>query len=76
MKKTLFTLILFAMAISACKKQEKSDNPFFSNYDTPFEVPPFDKIKNSHFMPAFIKGMEEQKKEIRAIIVTQDIIKH
>jgi peptidyl-dipeptidase Dcp len=72
MKKALFTLIIITMAVSSCKKQEKSDNPFFSKYDTPFEVPPFEKIKNKHYMPAFLRGMEEQKKEIRAIITNSD----
>lgn len=60
------------MVVTACKKQEKSDNPFFSKYDTPFEVPPFDKIKNSHYMPAFLRGMEDQKKEIHAILINKE----
>ena len=46
----------------------KSDNPFFNKWDTPFEVPPFDQIKAAHFMPAYLKSFDEQKKEIRAII--------
>ena len=53
---------------SACKKEVKSDNPFFNEWDTPFGVPPFDQIKAKHFMPATLKGFEEQKKEIQAII--------
>jgi len=52
----------------ACKKEMKSDNPFFNKWDTPFEVPPFEQIKPSHFMPAYLKAFEEQKKEIKAII--------
>ncbi|HKL38578.1 MAG TPA: M3 family metallopeptidase [Bacteroidales bacterium] len=43
------------------------ENPFFSEYQTPFKVPPFDQIQSDHFMPAFEKGMEEHKKEIEAI---------
>ena len=61
-------MLLAVAAISGCKKTEKSDNPFFSKYDTPFEVPPFEKIKVSHFMPAYIKGFEEENKEIDAIV--------
>jgi len=45
-----------------------NENPFFSNYDTPFGVPPFEKIKNEHYMPAFVKGMEQQLQEIQAIV--------
>ncbi len=44
------------------------NNPFFSAYNTPFNAPPFDKIKPEHYEPAFKKGMEEQKKEVEAII--------
>ncbi len=60
----LITTAMFA----GCKEKEKSDNPFFSKYDTPFEVPPFEQIKAAHFMPAYLKGIEEQRIEIKAII--------
>ena len=42
-------------------------NPFFADWKTPFGVPPFDRIKNQHFLPAFEKGMQEQDEEIRGI---------
>ena len=66
--KKYFIALIIAVIFFACKKQEKSDNPFFSQYETPFGVPPFDKIKNSHYIPAFLKGNEEQNKKIRDII--------
>ena len=44
------------------------ENPFYKNYKTQFEIPPFSKIKEKHFMPAFIKGMEEHNNEIGQII--------
>ena len=62
---TLLFLTIASMLLS-CSKQ--NENPFLSNYETPFEVPPFDKIKNLHFLPAYDKGIEEQKSEIEAII--------
>ena len=46
----------------------KTDNPFFSEYKTPFKVPPFNEIKLEHYVPAFEKGIEEQQNEIDAII--------
>jgi peptidyl-dipeptidase Dcp len=70
MKKTLIFILLVIVASAGCKKEEKSSNPFFNKYDTPFEVPPFEKIKAAHFMPAFLKGFEEQKKEIKAIVTS------
>ena len=43
-------------------------NPFFSEYDTPFGVPPFDLIENEHFIPAAKAGFSEQKAEIETIV--------
>jgi len=73
MKKT-FLLLLFMgiIGFTGCKKEVKNDNPFFNKWDTPFEVPPFDQIMAKHYMPAFLKGFEEQKAEIRAIITSTD----
>jgi len=68
MKKTLFIMFLSILAFTGCKKKEKSDNPFFNEYETPFGVPPFEQIKAAHYMPAYLKGMEEEQKEIKAII--------
>jgi len=43
-------------------------NPLFVPFTSPYEVPPFDVIKDSHFIPAIKLGMKEQKKEIKSII--------
>ncbi len=67
----LLGLALLSAAVGCSEKTVKTPapapNPFFSGFDTPFGVPPFDRIKNEHFMPAFDKGMADQKKEIEAI---------
>jgi peptidyl-dipeptidase Dcp len=44
-----------------------SSNPFFSRSPLPFEAPPFDKIKESHFRPAFEAAMSEHLGEVDAI---------
>ena len=73
MNKTLMAAGL-AVVLGACDSSKKgdadksTDNPFFSEYTTPFGVPPFDKIEVAHYKPAFEKGMEEHKKEIDAIV--------
>jgi peptidyl-dipeptidase Dcp len=72
MKKSLFILIIGIIGLTGCKKEIKSDNPFFNKWDTPFEVPPFDQIMAKHYMPAYLKGFEEQKNEIRAIITNPE----
>ena len=68
MKKLFLILAAGIFVITGCKKEMKSDNPFFNKWDTPFEVPPFEQIKASHFMPAYLKAFEEEKNEIQAII--------
>src|SRR5690606_32097588 len=45
-----------------------TDNPLLSTYETPFQVPPFDKIKNEHFRPAFKAALEQHNQEIDAIV--------
>ncbi|MDR0750059.1 MAG: M3 family metallopeptidase [Tannerellaceae bacterium] len=73
MKKIVMVASL-AIALSACGSSEKKsggdsmDNPFLSEYTTPYGVPPFDKIKLEHYKPAFLLGMDEQVKEVDAII--------
>jgi peptidyl-dipeptidase Dcp len=43
-------------------------NPFFAAYNTPFNVQPFDRIEEAHFVPAFEEGMAKQNGEIAAIV--------
>jgi peptidyl-dipeptidase Dcp len=76
MKKNLILiLVVVGLLFALCSKKPETpaeipaaDNPFFSEYDTPFNVPPFDKIKPVHFIPAYEKGMELEKAEIEQLI--------
>lgn len=73
MKKCMVIALLLCVSflLSACnsmENQEVADNPFFEDYGTPFNVPPFERISEEHYLPAFKKGMEDQKAEIQAII--------
>jgi peptidyl-dipeptidase Dcp len=71
MKKMILLVCMVTLAVAACGKKAGEtvvmDNPFFSDFATPFGVPPFDLIKPEHYVPAFERGMAEQKKEIAAI---------
>ncbi|MBK8620834.1 MAG: M3 family metallopeptidase [Saprospiraceae bacterium] len=66
-------LVVISITIISCKNKEMkpssatTDNPLLQEFDTPYGVPPFDKIKNIHFQPAFETAMAEHKKEIDAI---------
>jgi peptidyl-dipeptidase Dcp len=68
--KSLFILLVIGnlLTIEAQEKKENTTmNPFFQAYDTPYNVPPFDKIKNEHFKPAILEGIKRHEEEINAI---------
>ncbi|MFI5060263.1 MAG: M3 family metallopeptidase, partial [Actinomycetales bacterium] len=44
-----------------------SVNPFFQPSTLPYQLPPFDDIRDEHYRPAFERGFEEQLAEIAAI---------
>jgi peptidyl-dipeptidase Dcp len=69
--KKLAFLTVAAGVLFSCSQSTKTTqvmNPFFETYTTPFEVPPFDKIHNAHYLPAFQEGMKQQNAEIEAIV--------
>ena len=72
MYKKIIPMIALSIIMVSCtnseKKTETNENPFLTEYQTPFKVVPFDKIKTEHFMPAFEAGMKEQLEEIDAIV--------
>jgi peptidyl-dipeptidase Dcp len=49
-----------------------TENPFFEAWNTPFALPPFDRIRPEHFPPAFDRGMAEHAAEIAAIAGSPD----
>ena len=51
--------------MTACSNRT---NPFLTEWDTPFGIPPFDKIEVSDYIPALKAGIEQQNKEIDAIV--------
>ena len=50
----------------------KSGNVFLQEWDTPYGIPPFDKIKLADYMPAINAGIEQQNAEIQAIIDNEE----
>ncbi len=53
-------------------QNDETMNPFLSEYDTPFGVPPFDIIENEHFIPAYKAGISQQEAEVTAIVDNTD----
>ena len=73
-KKLINMIALSVITLASCtskpeqKTEVESPNPFLTEYTTPFQVPPFDQIKNEHYMPAFEAGIAEQQAEVDAIV--------
>ena len=67
MKKKLLTLATCACMTTAAFANQDG-NPFMTEYSTQFNIPPFDQIKTEHYLPALKAGIDEQNKEIEAII--------
>lgn len=73
MRRLVLLALVPAILLVACqnqkeKKRTSMTNPFFTEYTTPFGVPPFDQIKLEHYLPALDSGISEQEAEIVAII--------
>ena len=70
-KLSMATIILATVVLGgACKKSDKTDlsnNPFMKEWDTPYGVPPFDKIKTTDYLPAIQEGMRQQAEIIEQI---------
>ena len=68
----MIALSVITLASCTSKPEQKAEaerpNPFLTEYTTPFQVPPFDQIKNEHYLPAFEAGMKEQLAEVEAIV--------
>jgi peptidyl-dipeptidase Dcp len=62
MKNTIliFLLTFLSALLMNQTNYAQTENPFFTKWTTPFEAPPFDKIKNEHYKPAYIEGMKKQ----------------
>ena len=75
--KYLFSLVvsvLLLLGVGGCRKAKSiAENPFFEEqWDTPYGMPPFDRIDIAHFKPAFEEGMAQHKAEIDSIVASAE----
>lgn len=61
--------MIAAACLSACTNRE---NPFLTDWNTPYGIPPFQEIQVDNYIPAIQAGIEQQKKEIENIVNNQD----
>ena len=69
MKKIIFALTIMATVACAPKNAE---NPFLAQWDTPYGIPDFEVVEESHYLPAIEAGIEQQQAEIDAIIANTE----
>ncbi len=61
----VFLAIGAIVAMTACVQTK---NPFLEEWKTPYGIPPFDKITLADYIPAVKAGIEQQEKELQAIL--------
>ena len=72
--KKIILMTALSLGLCGCSTQQpqEQDNPFFSEFNTPHGIAPFGSITIEHYREGMLKGMEEQKAEIEAIINNSD----
>src|SRR5437660_2233095 len=63
----IFAALLSAFQITSVSAADPIDNPLLKESTLPYHLPPFDQIKDQHFVPAMEAGMREQFKEVDAV---------
>ena len=70
MKKSIYLFLILGLISMSCTN--KVSNPFLVEWNTPFQTPPFDKIKTEHYVPAFKEGIKLHNDEIKKIADNKD----
>ncbi len=65
-------IAISAATVTGCSNDAMHTNPFLTAYDTPYEIPPFDKISYDDYLPALDAGIAQKKEQIEAIVSNPD----
>ncbi len=79
MKQLLWASLITMITLVSCnqstttktettEKSETMENPLLAEWDTPFNTPPFSKIKPEHYIPAFKAAIKNEEEAIQSII--------
>lgn len=66
--KKIISIISIAFVMAACNEK----NPFLTEWETPYGIPPYEEICVEDYIPAIQKGIEQQTAEIEAITSNPD----
>jgi peptidyl-dipeptidase Dcp len=66
--KRVLKLFFTAMAAVSCT----GNNPFLSEWETPYGIPDFSAVQEKHYIPAVEAGIAQQQAEIEAIIANTE----
>ena len=84
MKLNIVLAAAFCLAVAACSESPAPEvgeaagdaavtaNPLLETWDTPFSVPPFDRISSENYLPAIRAAMQEHNAEVDAIVANAD----
>ena len=80
-----FVIVMITLGLTACSGGKddtaivnndegamQPENPLLAAWDTPYGVPPFERIRSADYLPALRAGMQEQMQEIAAIVANPD----
>lgn len=68
----LMTLAATSLVLAGCSGTQSIQNPLLTDWTTPFKVPPFEQIQNQHYLPAFQEAVDQENKEIEAIVANTE----
>ena len=63
--KRFLALAAICLTMTACNNRV---NPFLTEWDTPFGIPPFEQIEEADYLPAVEAGIQQATEELEAII--------
>jgi len=84
MKLNIALAAAFCLAVTACSESTAPEageaaseaavtaNPLLEKWDTPFGVPPFDRISSENYLPAIRTAMQDHDAEVDAIVANTD----
>lgn len=72
MKQFAIAAAVTCMVCACGQKTEEIDNPFLTEFQTPYGTPDFNRIRTEHYEPAFQAGINQQNEEIEAIVNNPD----